>query len=66
MRTAAKLTMTVLFTAGLLGLGMAPASAAGDAYETCVKEQTASGLLALNLDLLDLDLLNQCIAQHNS
>lgn len=65
MRTAAKLTMTVLFTAGLLGLGMAPASAGDDTYETCVKEQVATGLLALNVDLLDLDLLNQCIGENS-
>lgn len=67
MRSAVKITMTALFTAGLLGMG-AGAAAAGDhhghggfvAYESCTKEQNSFGLLNLNLDLL-----NQCISNHN-
>lgn len=67
MRTAAKITMTTLFTAGLLGMGAGMASAGGkvdvdQAYEACTQEQGFVGLI--NLDLLDLNLLNQCIAEY--
>ncbi|MEE2041614.1 hypothetical protein Q8791_30775 [Nocardiopsis sp. CT-R113] len=72
MRSAVKITMTALFTAGLLGLGAGAASASGGgedhgdhvsyvSYEACTKQQNSFGLLNLNLDLL-----NQCIANYNS
>ena len=67
MRSAVKITMTALFTAGLLGLGAGAASAGGGdhvsyvSYEACTKQQNSFGLLNLNLDLL-----NQCIANFNN
>ncbi|NYH50720.1 MULTISPECIES: hypothetical protein [Nocardiopsis] len=58
MRTTAKLMMTALFTAGLLGMGVGTASASGGGdYEACVDQQNALGLINL-----DLNLLAQCIA----
>ncbi len=61
MRTTAKMMMTALFTAGLLGMGVGTAAADGsdDAYQACVQEQGFLGLINL-----DLDLLNQCISNH--
>ncbi len=63
MRTTAKLMMTALFTAGVLGLGAGPAAAGGggDTYQACVKEQSAVGLINLGLDL---NLLSQCISNY--
>ncbi|WP_150243528.1 hypothetical protein [Nocardiopsis quinghaiensis] len=60
MRTTAKLMMTALFTAGLLGMGVGTASAGSDAYEACVSQQNDLGLI-----ILDLNLLNQCISDHS-
>ena len=64
MRTALKFAVTGLFAAGLLGAGagvanVAPATTAGGpkSYDECVDEQTALGLINL-----DLNLLTQCIA----
>jgi hypothetical protein len=62
MRTTAKMMMTALFTAGLLGMGFGTASAGEDdtdIYQACVQKQNALGLLNL-----DLDLLSQCISNH--
>ncbi|QUX30921.1 hypothetical protein KGD83_10750 [Nocardiopsis akebiae] len=62
MRTTAKMMMTALFTAGLLGMGLGTASAGEtdtDVYQACVKEQGVLGLINLNLELL-----NQCISNH--
>jgi hypothetical protein len=62
MRTTAKMMMTALFTAGLLGMGFGTASAGEndtDVYQACVQEQGFLGLINL-----DLDLLNQCISNH--
>ncbi|MDE3722980.1 hypothetical protein PWG71_16445 [Nocardiopsis sp. N85] len=67
MRTAVKLAITGLFAAGLLGAGAGAANAAptpllggSDAYQACVNQQNTLGLINL-----DLDLLTQCIANHN-
>lgn len=60
MRIAAKLALTLFFAASLLGLGAGAASAGTSVYQQCVQEQQSVGLLNLNLNLL-----NQCIAQHN-
>jgi hypothetical protein len=70
MRNAAKFAVTSLFAAGLIGgsMGMAAAAPAShghssnhnEAYQACVKEQNVLGLINLNLDLL-----NQCIANYN-
>ncbi|MCK9869780.1 hypothetical protein MRI28_08965 [Nocardiopsis dassonvillei] len=62
MRTTAKMMMTALFTAGLLGMGFGTASAGEndtDVYQACVKEQGAIGLINLNVELLQ-----QCISNH--
>jgi hypothetical protein len=62
MRTTAKMMMTALFTAGLLGMGFGTASAGDkdtDIYQACVQEQNVLGLINL-----DLDLLSQCISNH--
>ncbi|PDP87758.1 hypothetical protein CQJ94_10360 [Glycomyces fuscus] len=62
MRTTAKMMMTALFTAGLLGMGFGTASAGEDhtdVYQACVDEQQGLGLL-----VLDLNLLSQCISNH--
>ncbi|MFD6951655.1 hypothetical protein A6A08_24120 [Nocardiopsis sp. TSRI0078] len=61
MRTTAKLMMTALFTAGLLGMGVGTASATSDDYQACIDEQNALGLVNL-----DLNLLSQCIAHDNN
>ncbi|MFJ9557574.1 hypothetical protein ACIRPH_27515 [Nocardiopsis sp. NPDC101807] len=65
MRTAAKITMTALFAAGLLGMGTGAALAGEkgshvEAYEACTSQQSFLGLINL-----DLNLLNQCIANYN-
>ncbi|WP_047869928.1 hypothetical protein [Nocardiopsis sp. RV163] len=62
MRTTAKMMMTALFTAGLLGMGFGTASAGEhdtDVYQACVNEQGVLGLINLNVELL-----NQCISNH--
>ncbi|NKY96794.1 hypothetical protein [Nocardiopsis alborubida] len=64
MRTTAKMMMTALFTAGLLGMGFGTASAGEhdtDVYQACVQEQSTLGLIPI---VLDVDLLNQCISNH--
>lgn len=64
MRTTAKMMMTALFTAGLLGMGFGTASAGEDevnVYQACIDEQNALGLINL-----DLNLLSQCIANNAS
>ncbi|MEU3018571.1 MULTISPECIES: hypothetical protein [unclassified Nocardiopsis] len=61
MRIAAKLALTAFFSASLLGLGAGAASAeSSSVYHQCVQEQQQLGLLNL-----DLNLLNQCIAQNS-
>lgn len=60
MRIAAKLALTLFFAASLLGLGAGAASAGTSAYQQCVQEQQSVGLLNLNLNLL-----NQCLAQYD-
>ncbi|MEU1900417.1 hypothetical protein ABZ512_18735 [Nocardiopsis dassonvillei] len=62
MRTTAKMMMTALFTAGLLGMGFGTASAGEtdtDVYQACVEEQGFLGLINLNVELLQ-----QCISNH--
>ncbi|MEV6821332.1 hypothetical protein AB0M72_21525 [Nocardiopsis dassonvillei] len=62
MRTTAKMMMTALFTAGLLGMGLGTASAGEndtDVYQACVEEQGFLGLINLNVELLQ-----QCISNH--
>ncbi|CAL9615959.1 hypothetical protein SUDANB121_05755 [Nocardiopsis dassonvillei] len=68
MRNAVKFAVTGLFAAGLLGAGAGVATAApttaasggSNAYQACIDEQNALGLINL-----DLNLLSQCIANHN-
>ncbi|GHD28619.1 hypothetical protein GCM10007147_28720 [Nocardiopsis kunsanensis] len=64
MHKVAKIAITGLFAAGLVGAGVGTAAAGsgGDEWDTdvvhsCVQEQQALGLINL-----DLDLLNQCIS----
>lgn len=64
MRTMTKCAVAALFTAGLLGAGAGAATAdthsESEIYQACIKEQNTLGLINL-----DLDLLNQCIANYN-
>lgn len=67
MRKAAKFAITGLFAAGLVGAGIGTASASGygpdydnQVIESCIQEQQTLGLINL-----DLDLLNQCIANNS-
>ena len=61
MRIAAKLTLTLLFTASLLGFGAGAAAAGTDAWQYCANQQQSVGVINLNLNLL-----NSCIAQFNN
>ncbi|TQN27684.1 hypothetical protein FHX37_4410 [Haloactinospora alba] len=64
MRRTTKIAGTVLVSVALLGLGSAGAAAnahsGSEAYQACIEKQQTSSLLAVNLDLL-----NQCIANYN-
>ncbi|MBR8743863.1 hypothetical protein DSY14_19395 [Nocardiopsis sp. MG754419] len=68
MRTMTKYAIATLFTAGLLGGGAGVAAAApapifdyhSEAYQACVNQQNTLGLINL-----DLNLLNQCIANYS-
>lgn len=70
MRTTAKITMTALFTAGLLGMGFGSANAGewrgydrdNSVDQACVYAQDVDGTGLLGLGLgLQLNLLNNCI-----
>ncbi|GAA1106880.1 hypothetical protein [Nocardiopsis composta] len=53
MRTAAKFALPAVIAAGLIGLGGGTAFAGGHGdFTACVKEQTALGLVSVNLDVL--------------
>ncbi|WP_081620613.1 hypothetical protein [Nocardiopsis potens] len=57
MRTAAKFALPAVVAAGLIGLGGGTAFAGGhghshEDFTACVKDQTALGLIAVNLDVL--------------